>query len=70
MENKAFDDIKYAVSRDTLLEYTDLNNINDIHTDAKNYNIGAVIRYDGKLIAFYSRKLEGPKMRYKVTEKD
>ena len=56
MENKAFDDIKYAVSRDTLLAYPDLNKRFDIHTYARDDQIGAVIIQGDKPTAFYSRK--------------
>ena len=33
-EKKAFDDIKHAISQDTLLSYPDFNKLFDIHTDA------------------------------------
>ena len=36
MEQKSFDDIKYAVTHDTLLAYTDLNKRFDIQTDTRN----------------------------------
>ena len=43
MEQKAFDDIKRVLAHDTLLAYTDLNKLFDIHTDAIDYQILAVI---------------------------
>ena len=57
VEQKSFDDIKCTVSHDTLLLYLDFNKRFDIHTDAINYQLGAVIIQNGKPIAFYSRKL-------------
>ena len=69
LEQKAFDDINWAVSQDNLLAYPDFNKLFDIHTDAIDYQLGAVISQNVKLIAFYSRKLTGPQTRYTVTEK-
>ena len=43
LEQKSFDDIKRAVSQDTLLAYPDYNRQFDIHTDARDYYLGAVI---------------------------
>ena len=57
MEQKVFDDIKRTVSHDTLLVYPDSNKRFGIHTDAINYQLGAVISQNVKPIAFYSRKL-------------
>ena len=37
VEKKASDDIKRAVSQDTLLAYPDFNEHFDIHTDARDY---------------------------------
>ena len=69
VEQKVFDDIKHAVSQDTLLVYPNFNKLFDIHMDAIDYQLGAVISQNRKAIAFYSRKLTGPKTRYIVTEK-
>ena len=66
MEQKAFDDIKCDVARDTLLSYPDFNKRFDIHTDASYYQPGAVIRQGVKPIASYSRKLTVPQARYTV----
>ena len=66
-EHKSFDDIKCVVSQDTLLAYTDFNKRFDIHMDASNYQLGAVIFHNGKSIAFYSRKLTGLQTWYTVT---
>ena len=60
LEQKSLDDIKRAVSHDTLVAYWDFNRCFDIHTDASDYQLGAVISQNGEPIAFYSRKLTGP----------
>ena len=64
LEQKLLDYIKRAVSQDTLLVYPYFNELFDIHTDAINYQLGAAISHNGKTIAFYSRKLTGPQIRY------
>ena len=70
VEQKAFDDINRAVSQDILLAYPDFNECFDIHRDARDYQLGAVIIQNGRPIYFYSRKLTGPQTRYTVTEKE
>ena len=60
VEHKSFDDIKRIVVRYTLLVYPYFKKCFDIHTDASDFQIGAVIGQVGKPIAFYSRKLTGP----------
>ena len=60
VEQKGFDDIKHAVAQDTLLAYLDFNKRFDIHMDARDCHLGAVIGHYIKPIAFYSHKLTGP----------
>ena len=69
VEKKSFDEIKRIVAHYTLLIYTDFNKRCDIHTDASEFHIGAVISQDGKPIAFYGSKLIVPQTQYKVTVK-
>ena len=70
MEQNVFDDIKLAVSQDTLLAYPEFNKHFDIHMNARDYQLGSVISQNGKPIAFYRRKLTGLQTRYTVTEKE
>jgi hypothetical protein len=56
-QQNAFDKIKQIVSKETLLAYPDFNQPFDIHTDAGDLQLGAVISQNGKPIAFYTRKL-------------
>ena len=63
----AFDEIKWIVERDNLLGYTNFNEEFKTHTDARNFQLGAVIRHNEKSIAFYCSKLTGDHKRYTVT---
>ena len=69
VEHKSFNKIKRIVVCDNSLIYTDFNKRFDIHMDASEFQLGAVIIQDGKTIALYSRRLTGPQTRYTVTEK-
>ena len=53
----AFDAIKHAVAKQTSLVYPDFNKTIEIHTDASDYQLGAVISQNSKPTAFFSRKL-------------
>ena len=57
VHQKAYDKIKMVLSKETLLRYPDFSKEFEIHTDASQPQIGAVIAQDGKPIAFYSRRL-------------
>ena len=70
VEQKAFEKIKKVISRDVLLTYPKFNEIFDIHTDASDEQLGAVISQNGKPIAFYSRKLNSAQKNYTTTERE
>ena len=70
VEQKAFNDIKTVISQETLLTYPDFDNIFDVHTDASEKQLGAVLSQNGKPIAFYSRKLNPAQTRYTTTERE
>ena len=69
-EQDAFDTIKLAISKETLLTYLNLSKEFEIHTDASQYQLGAVIAQDNKPIAFYSRKLTSCQQKYTTTERE
>ena len=69
-QQRAFDNIKRVMAKETLLHYPDFNKTFEIHTDALKYQIGAVITQDNKPIAFYSRKLRDGQHNYTTTERE
>ena len=69
-EQQAFDKIKQIVARYTLLIYPGFNERFYIHTDASDFQLGAVIIQNGKPIAFYSCKFTPAQSRYTVTEEE
>ena len=70
LHQKNFDLIKKIIAKEVLLAYPNFNARFDIHTDASQYQLGAVISQDNKPIAFYSRKLNPAQTRYTTTEKE
>ena len=71
---KAFNDIKKMVCKETMLNYPDWSKPFIIHTDASDYQLGAVIsqKYgdEYKPLAFFSRKLNKAQKNYTTTEKE
>ena len=67
---QAFDTMKKIISKGTILAFPDFNKTFHIHTDASNYQMGAVISQDDKPIAFWSKKLNPAQTRYSTTEQE
>ena len=57
------------MAHNNLLTYPDFSEEFKIHTNASNLNLGAVISYKVKPIAFHSRKITDTQRRYTVTER-
>jgi hypothetical protein len=66
----AFLELKRMVSKETLLNYPDWSKPFDIHTDASDKQLGAVISQNKKPIAFFSRRLSKAQQNYTTTEKE
>ena len=56
-EQNSFETMKRIISKEILLTYPDFSKSFDIHTDASDMQLGAVLSQGGKPISFYSRKL-------------
>jgi hypothetical protein len=66
---EAYDKMKALIAKETLLIFPDFSEEFEIHTDASKLQLGACISQNGKLVAFYSRKLQPAQTRYTATEK-
>jgi hypothetical protein len=68
IHQQAFDKLKAAIAKETVLAYPDISKPFEIYTDASSTQLGAVITQDNRPIAFFSRKLSETQQRYSVTE--
>jgi hypothetical protein len=65
---QAFDSLKNSFTCKVVLTYPDFSVPFKIYTNASKYQIRSVITQKDKPLAFYSRKLTDPQMRYTITE--
>lgn len=65
---KSFDAVKAAIARDVLLAYPNYDEVFEIYTDASTRQLGAVITQNGRILAFFSRKLSDTQQKYSITE--
>ena len=68
IHQQAFDDVKAAIAKETVLAYPDFLKPFEIYTDASSTQLGAVTNQDNRPIAFFSRKLSETQQKYSVTE--
>jgi hypothetical protein len=68
IHQQAFDNVKAAIVKETVLAYPDFLKPFEIYTDASSMQLGAVITQDNRPIAFFSRKLSKMQQKYSVTE--
>jgi hypothetical protein len=68
IHQQAFDNVKAAIAKETVLAYQDFLKPFEIYTDASATQLGAVIAQDNRPIAFFSRKLSKTQQKYRVTE--
>jgi RNase H-like domain found in reverse transcriptase len=69
-QDKAFHEVKKAITQNALIKFPDFNKVFDIHTDASDYQLGSVISQQGHPIAFYSRRLTETQRNYTVGERE
>jgi hypothetical protein len=62
---QAFDNVKAAIAKETVLAYPDFSKPFEIYTDASSTQLGAVITQDNRPIAFFSRKLSEMQQKYR-----
>ena len=67
---QAFEQMKKVLSCEVLLAYPDFSKTVVVHTDASDYQLGAVINQDGKPIAFYLQQLNNTQIHYPTTKKE
>ncbi len=70
IHQQAFDNVKAAIAKETVLAYPDFSEPFDIYTEDSSTQLGAVITQDNRPIAFFSRKLVVMQQKYIVTEID
>ena len=71
IKQEAFKEIKRIVARNVLSSYPGIIKEFKIHTDDRDFQLGAVISHNGEPMALYGRKLTIYPIRYnKVTEKE
>jgi hypothetical protein len=57
IHQQAFDNVKAAIAKETVLAYPDFLKPFEFYTDASSMQLGAKITQDNRPIAFFSRKL-------------
>ncbi|KAI5150355.1 hypothetical protein ENBRE01_1448 [Enteropsectra breve] len=67
---EAFDELKRAVAHYVSTALPDPKKEFTIETDASNTGIGAVLKQEEKIIAFYSSRLNTAQQHYTITEKE
>ena len=66
----AFEEMKRVVSHETLLTFPDFNEEFHVHTDASDYQLGAVVMQKGRPLAFHSRTLNSAQKSHTTGEQE
>jgi hypothetical protein len=70
IHQEAFDKIKQVITDDVMLSFPDFNKPFEIHTDASDFQLGAVIMQERQPVAFYSRKLNPAQWNYTTGKRE
>eukprot|EP00978_Attheya_sp_CCMP212_P003564 scaffold7471_cov51-Attheya_sp.AAC.1 len=70
IHTEAFNTMKALMAKDCLLSYPDPNQPYDIETNASDYQMGAIIKQNGRPVAYFSRKLRDSQLNYTTIEKE
>ncbi len=68
IHQQAFDDVKAAIAKETVLAYLYFLKPFEIYMDASSTQLGAMITQNNRPIAFFSRKLSTTQQKNSVTE--
>ena len=69
-QTKAFEEIKRVIAKETILAFPDFTKPFHLHTDASDYQLGAVVMQDNRPLAFYSRKMNNAQRKYPTGEQE
>jgi hypothetical protein len=68
IHQQAFDNVKAAIPKETILAYLDFLKPFEIYMDASATQLGAMIAQNNRPVAFFSRKLSKMQQKFSVTE--
>ena len=69
-EQKAFEEAKQMIQKETMLSYPNFEKEFHVYADASKTQLGGVIMQDNKPLAFYTRKLNSAQRNYGVGERE
>ena len=70
VHQKAFDDIKKSMDKETILNYSNIIDTFETYTDASDRHLGTIVSESGKPFAFYSRKLSNVQRNYTNSDQE
>ena len=67
---KTFGKVKEICAADALLHYLDFQKEFDIYTDSSDHQMRGIISQNGRLVAYWSRKLSATQKKYPTIEQE